>query len=214
MAPESMLADYTGVSGSFFNNLRVPAALLATSAVRDAYALTLVPPANMQQFDREHGIDASRSWRALRYTYLLLMVIVLALELNVIFLATQVTAQLATKSFDARAESLVALLEREFEFEYVAVRFHFVTGLLLYVIGQGLRVRYQLRRYTQISYSAMLVLFATAAGMLTYHNSQTISCARDFLCTRYQEHTHTRTTLRQPNADQHPPAQTAASPAC
>ena len=38
------------------------------------------------------------------------------------------------------AESVVAMLVREFEYEYVTVRCQFVTGMLCFISAQALRV--------------------------------------------------------------------------
>lgn len=172
---ETAPRDFTGPGIAFFTNLRVPAALLATTAIRDAFVLQKTPEPYLMKWDRERGLHRSRAWRALRYAYCMSMLVSFALEVNVIFMTTQVSTQMATATFDGEATSLVALLIREFEFEYVTTRFQFVSGLLTYIMAQGLRVRYQLRKYTSLSYSAMMCMMCTAAGMLTYTNSQTIS---------------------------------------
>jgi len=170
-----VVKDFTGPAINFFNNLRVPAALLAASAIKDAFTLQDTPPAHQAAWDREHGITKSRMWRSLRHLYLMLMVFAFALEVNTIFMSTQVSTQLATSRFDAEAESLVSFLVREFEYEYVTIRLQFVSGLLAYVVAQGLRVRFILRKYMALSLSAMLCLFTAAFGMMAYTNANTIT---------------------------------------
>lgn len=159
------LKDFTGPGVAFFNNLRVPAALLAASAIKDAFVL---------QGARGEGAD-SRVWRVVRYAYLLLMISAFAMEIGAIFLATHVGIQLGAENFNARAGTLVDMLVREFEFEYVAVRAQFISGLLAYVLAQGLRVRFALRKYSDLAWAATFCLFSAAGRMLSYHNAHAIS---------------------------------------
>ena len=70
---------------------------------------------------------------------------------------------------------MVALLTREFEYEYVAVRFQFVTGLLAFVCAFALRVRYALRKLHELSLAMMLIVLACGAEMIVYTNARTIS---------------------------------------
>ena len=153
----------------YFNNLRVPAAVLVSIIMKEMFALQSTPPSGMRAWDAENGIDKSKRWRTLRYAYLLLMVLAFSLETNTIFVATQVLTQLATATghheelfnaqldedriggmFSMRREvtsSMVDFLLKNFEFEYCTVRFHFFTGLLSFTVAQALRVRYALRKY-------------------------------------------------------------------
>mmetsp|Transcript_15444 Transcript_15444/g.31347 ORF Transcript_15444/g.31347 Transcript_15444/m.31347 type:complete len:304 (+) Transcript_15444:1-912(+) len=185
---------------SYFNNLRVPAAVLMSIIMKEMFALQATPPSAMRAWDTENGIDKSKRWRTLRYTYLLLMVLAFSLETNTIFVATQVLTQLATAQrvagrqeqmlnvgadsdmigglFSMRKEvtaSMVDFLLKNFEFEYCTVRFHFVTGLLSFALAQALRVRYALRKYEALSMSGMCCLLTVASGMLTYTNANTIT---------------------------------------
>ena len=97
------------------------------------------------------------------------------MEMSVIFMTTHVGIQLGAGGFNSEASSLVDMLIREFEFEYVSVRCQFISGLLAYVAAQALRVRYSLRRYSDLGFSAMFCLLSGATGMLAYNNAQTIT---------------------------------------
>jgi hypothetical protein len=172
----------------YFNNLRVPAAVLMSIVMKEMYQLQSSPSSSMRKWDREHRVDKSKRWRTLRYTYLLLMILSFCLEVHTIFVATQVLTQLATAQsvvpheidlgdkdlvgglFSMRAtkdahQSMIEFLIKNFEFEYATVRLHFVTGLLSFTVAQALRVRYALRKYKELSLS----------GMLTYTNANTIT---------------------------------------
>jgi hypothetical protein len=169
------VSDYLEPAIAYFNNLRVPAAVLASIVSKEMFVLQSTPPVCMRPWDEAHGMASSRSWRRLRYAYLLLMVLAFSLELSTIFFATQVSTQLATATIDSKAPSLVCFLVRDFEFEYSVVRCHFLTGLLSFTIAQALRVRYALRKYTMLSISGMCCVLTAASGMLTYTNANTIT---------------------------------------
>jgi hypothetical protein len=161
---------------SYFNNLRVPAAVLMSIVMKEMFTLQATPSASMKKWDVEHGVAQSKRWRILRYSYLLLMVLAFCLETFTIFVATQVLTELATASpqrmvplvplesnlslvdgagaggfFGLKSkkdvQSMVDFLIANFEFEYATCRFHFVTGLLCFTVATALRVRYALRKY-------------------------------------------------------------------
>ena len=90
-------------------------------------------------------------------------------------MATHVVVQLGAGGFDSEAKSLIDMLIREFEYEYCSVRAQFITGMLTFLLAQGLRVRYSLRRYADLSYCAMFCLFSAASGMLSYNNAHTVT---------------------------------------
>ncbi|KAL7479918.1 hypothetical protein ACHAW6_005636 [Cyclotella cf. meneghiniana] len=192
-------AVYITSAISYFNNLRVPAAVLGSIIMKEMYALQNTPPASMRDWDIEKRIDKSKGWRTLRYTYLLLMVLAFCLETNTIFVATQVLTSLATTSTSKYStelslemendkigglftlgrrevhQSMVGFLIKNFEFEYTTVRFHFVTGLMSFTVAQALRVRYALRKYTSLSMSGMCCMLTVASGALAYTNANTIT---------------------------------------
>jgi hypothetical protein len=170
-ALESTTADQVKNAIEFFNDMRVPAAVLGSIIMKEMFALQNSPPsASMRDWDIKNKIDQSKGWRTLRYTYLLLMVLAFCLETNTIFVATQVLTSLATQTMTSTdnelpleaesdkigglftfkkevAQSMVDFLIKNFEFEYTTVRFHFVTGLMAFTLAQALRIRYALRKY-------------------------------------------------------------------
>ncbi|KAL7532664.1 hypothetical protein ACHAWF_004206 [Thalassiosira exigua] len=195
---ETVDSIYIRAAVGYFNNLRVPAAVLMSIIMKEMFALQSSPPYSMRKWDKEHGIDKSKRWRSLRYTYLLLMVLAFSLETFTIFVATQVLTQLATAqrlvpldvdvdhekigrgffSMGARKEvhqSMVDFLLKNFEFEYATCRAHFMTGLLSFTIATALRVRYALRKYNDLSMSGMCCLLTVATGMLAYTNANSIT---------------------------------------
>ena len=93
---ETLDSIYTQSAVGYFNNLRVPAAVFMSVTTKEMFALQSSPSPSMRKWDAENGVDHSRRWRILRYSYLLLMVLSFALETHVIFVATQVLTELAT----------------------------------------------------------------------------------------------------------------------
>lgn len=165
---------------SYFNNKRVPAAVLAAMCIQDMFALQRPPAECMKSWDDAHNMARSRSWRTLRYAYLLLMVLAFSLEISTIFVSTQVSTQLATSTWSPSTRllnnlSLVDFLVSEFELEYSIVRGHFLTGLLSFTVAQALRVRYALRKYRSLAISGMCCLLTAASGMVCYQNHHTVS---------------------------------------
>lgn len=172
---ETLDSIYTQSAVGYFNNLRVPAAVFMSIIMKEMFALQASPSPHMRKWDAEHGVDHSRRWRILRYTYLLLMVLAFSLETFTIFVATQVLTQLATAQrmvplvpvetnvsslIESEKgggffgigrkeipQSMVDFLIANFEFEYATCRFHFVTGILSFTVATALRVRYALRKY-------------------------------------------------------------------
>lgn len=67
------IKDFTGAAISFFNNHRVPAALLAASSIKDAFVL--------QGRGSKLPEDDARAWRLVRYAYLLLMITSFGMEM-------------------------------------------------------------------------------------------------------------------------------------
>lgn len=189
---ETVDSIYNRSAVGYFNNLRVPAAVLTSIISKEMFALQNTPPAAMRSWDTANGVDKSKRWRIVRYSYLLLIVLAFSLETNTIFIATQVLTQLATAqridSADEVAQStegffqrkvhhksLVDFLISEFEFEYVTVRSHFVNGLLCFTLAQCLRVRYALRKYRYLSLSASCCILTLVCGILSYSNANTIT---------------------------------------
>lgn len=149
------------------------AAVLAAMCIQEMFALQRPPAECMRSWDDSHNMARSRSWRTLRYAYLLLMVLAFSLEISTIFVSTQVSTQLATSTWSPNTRflsnlSLVDFLVSEFELEYSIVRGHFLTGLLSFTIAQSLRVRYALRKYRSLAISGMCCLLTAASGMVCY----------------------------------------------
>jgi len=157
--------DYTTAAVTFFSNVRVPATLVAATAIKEAFVLVSVP----------RDLAASQGWRILRRCYTLLMLFSFSEELSCVFISTGAMMLLQSGTLDTKAPSLVALLVRELEYEYVSVRHHFITGVLSLMFAQALRARQALRYQPALARAAMFAVCSSAASLLTYSNARTIT---------------------------------------
>jgi len=168
-APAAAMAtapiDFTTAAVTFFSNVRVPATLVAATAIKETFVLLSVPK----------DIDGSRVWRLLRRFYLLLMLFSFTEELCCVFISTSAMMLLQSSSVDTVARSLVEMLVRELEYEYVSVRHHFITGVLSLMLAQALRARQALRFQPALARAAMFGIISSAASLLTYSNARTIT---------------------------------------
>ena len=99
--------DYTTAAVTFFSNVRVPATLVAATAIKEAFVLVSVP----------RDLAASQGWRILRRCYTLLMLFSFSEELSCVFISTGAMMLLQSGTLDTKAPSLVALLARESDTE-------------------------------------------------------------------------------------------------
>jgi hypothetical protein len=106
---ETVDSVYIRSAVGYFNNLRVPAAVLMSIIMKEMFTLQSKPTASMRKWDVENGVAHSKRWRILRYSYILLMVLAFSLETFTIFVATQVLTELAT----ATAQRMVPLVPFE-----------------------------------------------------------------------------------------------------
>lgn len=150
---------------AFFNNMRVPAALIAAAAIKDAFVMQS-PPEDLRK---------STAWRLLRNFYLIMMMLAFTSELTCVFLSTHAIAALQMTPINLRAVTLGELLVRELEYEYVGVRTGFTTGLLAFTVAQAMRVRYALRKSRELSWCAMWFVLSAASSLLTYNNAKTLT---------------------------------------
>ena len=94
------------------------------------------------------------------------------LDLWTVFLSTAGAFHLQAGAFDPLASSMVALLGREFEYEWVAVRCQFILGMLMLVAAQAIRVRYALWSVPNLANAAATFLLFTGAEMLAFFNNK------------------------------------------
>ena len=164
LAPEVVLKDWSKDGIAFFNNIRTPAALRGVGA-QDAFVLQgkELPPSTLAR--------TKRLWVFVREAYLMLMVVSSASTSDCISLDRRRLPP-AGGRVDPLASSMVALLGREFEYEWVAVRCQFILGMLMLVAAQAIRVRYALWSVPNLANAAATFLLFTGAEMLAFFNNK------------------------------------------
>ena len=60
-----MQGNTQALAQAYFNNKRVPAAVLAAMCIQDMFALQSPPAECMKAWDEEHNMARSRRWRTL-----------------------------------------------------------------------------------------------------------------------------------------------------
>jgi len=126
---ESLLQqkDYSGEAANLLGNLRIPAALFAGAAAGGAFALPLVTGEGLQV-----GM--------VKRLYALLMVGALSAQVIAITVATVTMADMSAASTTTKkTRSVAEYLNQNYDLEWVTARLHFLSGMLLFVIGSGLR---------------------------------------------------------------------------
>lgn len=119
------LKDFSAVAANMFGNLRIPAALFAGAAAGAAFAMPL---------SDSEGVKLGMVKRI----YALLMIGSLSSQVIVVTVST-VTMGAMSLSKPVKFASVAEYLNQNYDFEWVTARFHFLSGLLLFVIGSGLR---------------------------------------------------------------------------
>ena len=117
--------DFSTVAANMFGNIRIPAALFAGAAAGAAFAMPLVAGEGLQL-----GM--------VKRLYALLMIGSLSSQVIAVTVAT-VTMSAMSLAKPVKTASVAEYVNQNYNFEWVTARFHFLSGLLLFVFGSGLR---------------------------------------------------------------------------
>jgi hypothetical protein len=120
------LKDYSGAASSVFGNVRIPAALFAGASAGAAFALPLASSEGLRV-----GL--------VKRLYALLMMGALSSQIVAVVLVTLSVASLTTLESKTLTSSVGQLLRQDYELEWVGCRWHFLSGVLMFVVGIGLR---------------------------------------------------------------------------
>jgi hypothetical protein len=150
-----ILKDFAGAAGSFFSNARVPASIVTGSTLGALFALS------------NFGSSAERSptEKSLIKIYRLLSWLSFVLSLNAVITSTIATTSILQGEFDPMAETAYLLLKREFEYEFVSVRWSMTVSLLLFIaiVTVRLTLEFDLWRYPDRRDTAKFVLLSAVA---------------------------------------------------
>lgn len=163
----SMSSDFSAPATAFFSNMRTPAAVIAATAIKEAWQL-------WGESKASKDVRNSAWWTTLRYAYMMLMLLSVVCEFSTMFVATRAAGLLDTRQLCGQASTLSEFLLRDLEFEFVTVRLHFGIGIFSFLLAIALRVRYTLRRYTSLSVAALLTYFYAVVAMMAYANAHPI----------------------------------------
>jgi len=121
--------DHTAAVDSFFASIRVPASFLVAASFNELF---------MTVGDNEAGIQ-----KFLQILYLASMGFSFVLSMNVLILSTSALIRSLAENFDSYAETGYELLFREFHFEFVCVRWSFMTSLFGFLLAVTARILYE-----------------------------------------------------------------------
>ena len=121
----SDLKDYRAEASSLFGNVRIPAALFAGASAGAAFAMPL-------------GAADGLKLGLVKRVYALLMMTALSSQIVAVVISTLAVGALATKQ-SSMTESVAALLKEYYDLEWTGARWHFLSGVLMFVLGIGLR---------------------------------------------------------------------------
>jgi hypothetical protein len=152
---EIVLKDFAGAAGSFFSNVRVPASIVTGSSLGAIFALS------------KFGSSAERSpiESNLIKVYRLLCWSCFVLSLNAIITSTTAISSILHGRFDPMAETGYLLLKREFEYEFISVRWSMLVSLLLFidVVAVRLILEFDMLRHPDLRATAKFVVLSALA---------------------------------------------------
>jgi len=160
------LSDYSGEAVQYFDSLRTPAALIAGSALAGLF--TCVKLLQKPEAERRSSVENfSISF------YHILSLVSLLLSINVIVTATATGNALLLSGkgravADVLATSPYALLEREFQFEFLECRWSFYASMLSFMWSVALRALISFRLFIRQRRYPMVVIVMSLSS-LTFH---------------------------------------------
>lgn len=173
------LTDYSDAARTYFDSIRTPAALIAGSAFAAVFVLA----------DRTKAGESnqrSRLENQVLLVYLIFSLVALLLSLNVVITATATSNVLMIQK-TAMAESVIDLLSREFEYEYLLTRWSFFISMFSFLgsITSRCLLEFNLLSRKRIT-SALLVLSLNGSLMLhliSFVNQRLSNCPNLFAMT-------------------------------
>jgi len=122
------LKDYSHEASYLFENIRIPAALFAGVSAGAAFSLPLT-------------VKEGLKLRMVKRVYALLMIVSLSSQIIALMVATLSITSIATKMEDQKtaSSSLKDFLLNNYDLEWTMTKFHFLCGLMSFVLASGLR---------------------------------------------------------------------------
>ncbi|KAL7530715.1 hypothetical protein ACHAXR_003638 [Thalassiosira sp. AJA248-18] len=126
-----VLHNFYGDALGFFGGIRIPATFLAGSSL--AAVFTLKNAASSLSSGGESDAKLSTLERRTLKFYHLVSLLAFLLSLNTIVTATSAVTSILHGRFDQMAETAYMLMKREFEYEFVSVRWSFLTSIFCFL---------------------------------------------------------------------------------
>jgi hypothetical protein len=123
---EDIKKDYTGAAAALFGNIRIPAALFAGASVGSAFAMPLAAGSE--------GLKLG----LVKRLYALLMLAAVSSQVVAVVVSTLAVAALNTRGVSATI-NVKALIEQDYNLEWIAARWHLLSGVLFFLVGIGFR---------------------------------------------------------------------------
>ncbi|CAB9496768.1 expressed unknown protein [Seminavis robusta] len=120
--------DFSGEAATLFGGIRIPAALFAGASAGAAFAMPISATAS-------EGLKVG----LVKRIYALLMMATLTSQIIAIVVGTVASSALANKCPFVKTASVSEFLNANYPLEWAACRFHFLSGVLLFVLGVGMR---------------------------------------------------------------------------
>jgi hypothetical protein len=160
-AATSGLKDHSGTAINYFSSVRIPAGLIAGSALAALFSLV-----DKSKDNQAHTRTQLESIVLIIYHLLALMS--LLTSLNVIVTSTAVVETIMFGNENPMASSAFELMTREYEFEFLMTRWSFFVSLFTFLVSVAARalLSFELLNAKRVS-SAVLVL--SSFGGLLFH---------------------------------------------
>ncbi|KAL7530589.1 hypothetical protein ACHAWF_003440, partial [Thalassiosira exigua] len=129
-ADAAVLNNFYGDALGFFGGIRIPASFLAGSSL--AAIFTLKNAAKSVTTGDEGGKWTKMESRTIKF-YHLASLLAFLLSINTIALATSAHTSIIHGRFDPMAETAYMLMKKEFEYEFVSVRWSFLTSMFCFL---------------------------------------------------------------------------------
>lgn len=160
-AAVSAARDYSGTAISYFDSMRVPAALIAGSTLATLFSLA-------SRTKDSQASERSQIESIVLIIYHILAVSSLLLSLNTVVTSTATSNMVLFGCPNPVATSAFALLKREYEFEFQLARWSFYIGLFSFLgtVATRALVEFELLRKRRIRSAAFLL---SSFGVLFFH---------------------------------------------
>jgi len=127
MSATTQLIDFSAEALGFFNDVRIPSALIAGSSLGAVFSLVALANKSRRELPRVDVI-------ILRLYHIFAMAS-LVLSLNVVVMSTVASTTLLLDHHDTLALSAYQFLNREMRYEFVITRWSFLMSILCFLVG-------------------------------------------------------------------------------